>query len=195
MGGFYGTHCNRERYERDAFDYRYTADTVWTAGTVDCSLKNAPATHFARRVSVMKVLRFLAKISGCVAVCALLAGADSIQLRDGRHLQGKYIGGTTTAIGFMTGGTVEYFATSDVLVLIFDNTNDAPLSGLQPNPMKGKSSARRPGMARVRQINTSTRDHTEHPRQRTTDGSNRQVQLDAKLQEKFTEPAPNPGQR
>jgi hypothetical protein len=143
----------------------------------------------------MKVLEFLGKIGCCVAACVLLASADSIHLRDGRHLQGKYIGGTTTAIGFMTGGTVEYFATSDVLVLIFDNTNDAPLSGLQPNPMKGQSPARPSGIARVRKINASTRDRTRQPKQRATVGSNRQVQLDAKLEEKFTERDPNPGQR
>ena len=142
----------------------------------------------------MKVLRFLGKMGCCIAVCALLASADSIQLRDGRHLQGKYIGGTSTAIGFMTGGTLEYFATSDVLVLIFDNTNDAPLSGLQPNPMKRQSPARPPGIARVRQINTSTRNHTQRPKRRAAHVSNRQVQLDAKLDEK-SERETNPGQR
>lgn len=142
----------------------------------------------------MKVLRFLGKIGCCLAACALLAGADSIQLRDGRHLQGKYIGGTTTAIGFMTGGTVEYFATSGVLVLIFDNANDAPLSGLQPNPMKGQSPSRPAGIARVRQINASTHDHTQHQRQSATDDS-RLLRLDANVEEKFTEREPNPGQR
>ena len=120
----------------------------------------------------MKVLRFLGKIGCCLAVCALLARADSIQLRDGRHLQGKYIGGTTTAIGFMTAGTVEYFATSEVLVLIFDNTNDAPLSGLQPNPMKGHSPARRSRSARVRKANVLVPDSSRQPRQMVTLGSN-----------------------
>ena len=172
MRGFDGTHCSRELYECGMLDHRYTADTVWTAGTVDCSLKSALATHFARRVSVMKVLRFLGKIGCCLAVCAILARADSIQLRDGRHLQGKYIGGTTTAIGFMTGGTVVYFATSEVLVLIFDSTNDSPLSGLQPNPMKRQSPARPSRIARVRKVNASTPDRTQRPRQRVTEGSN-----------------------
>jgi hypothetical protein len=119
----------------------------------------------------MKALRFLGKVGCCLAVCAILARADSIQLRDGRHLQGKYIGGTTTAIGFMTGGTVEYFATSDVLVLIFD-TNDAPLSGLQPNPMKRKSPARSSGSARVRRTSASTPDRSHQPRQGASVGSN-----------------------
>jgi hypothetical protein len=98
----------------------------------------------------MKVLRFLGKFACGIAVCASLASADSLQLRNGRHLQGKYIGGTTTAIGFMTGATVEYFATSEVLALIFDNGNDSPLGGLQPNAMKGTSSVQAPHVARIR---------------------------------------------
>ena len=94
----------------------------------------------------------------------------------------------------MTGGTVEYFATSDVLVLIFDNTNDAPLSRLQPNPMKRQSPARPAGIRRVRQISTSTRDHTQQPRQRAPDGT-KQARLEAKVEEKFAEREPNPSQR
>jgi len=132
----------------------------------------------------MNVLRFLGKIGCCLAVCAVLARADSIQLRDGRHLQGKYVGGTTTAIGFMTGGTIEYFATGDVLVLIFDNGNDSPLSGLQPNPMKGSSPARPSRIARVRPIRASTQDRTRRPREEATAvASNSQVHSDAKLEE------------
>src|SRR5713101_7197511 len=113
----------------------------------------------ARRIITMRVLWFLTKPVCCLALCAGLAGADSIQFRNGRHLQGKYVGGTTTAIGFMTAGTVEYFATSDVLALIFDN-NDSPLSGLQPNPMRGKSLPQ----PRVRRINAATRDRSRQPR-------------------------------
>jgi hypothetical protein len=59
---------------------------------------------------------------------ALLCGvsrADSIQLRDGRHLQGKYLGGTTTAVEFMTDTAIEYFPISNVLVLVFDNAEGA----------------------------------------------------------------------
>ena len=142
----------------------------------------------------MKVLGLLGKIGCCLAVCAVLARADSIQLRDGRHLQGKYIGGTTTAIGFMTGGTIEYFATTDVLVLIFDNGNDSPLSGLQQNPMKGLSPARSSGPASVRRISASRQGRTRQPTEEATAGSNSQVHSDAKL-EKITEREPDLGQR
>jgi hypothetical protein len=41
-------------------------------------------------------------------------------------------------VGFMTSGGIEYFATSDVLALMFDD-NEAPLNGLQPNHMNGDS--------------------------------------------------------
>ena len=129
----------------------------------------------------MKTLRFLGKIVGCLAVCAVLARADSLQLRSGRHLQGKYVGGTATAIGFMTSGAIEYFPTSDVLVLIFDSASDS-LGGLQPSPMKGHS---RSGIARLRQISASTGSRTGPPNPRTTTVvSNSEVHRDVKLSEK-----------
>jgi len=91
----------------------------------------------------MKILRFINKFVLVIALCSTVTAADSIHLRNGRHLQGKYIGGTTTMIGFMTSGAVEYFATSEVLALMFDSA-DSPLNGLQPNHMKGDSSWQTP---------------------------------------------------
>jgi len=76
-----------------------------------------------------------------VAASSSLASADSLQLRDGRHLHGKYVGGSSTMIGFITSGSVEYFQTSDVLALMFDNDaeplhNRANLS--KARPQRGK---------------------------------------------------------
>ena len=66
-----------------------------------------------------------------------MAHADSIQLRDGRHLQGKYLGGTTTTIGFMSDRAIEYFPISTVLVIVFDNANvDYQPSGLTLRPKR-----------------------------------------------------------
>lgn len=110
----------------------------------------------------MKVLRFFGALACCLASCATLAGADSLQLRNGRHLQGKYVGGTTTTLGFMTGGMVEYFAISEVLVLIFEN-NDSPLGGLQRNPTKGQPGEQTSGMSgrsRIKPAIVSKRDRT-----------------------------------
>jgi hypothetical protein len=111
----------------------------------------------------MKPVRFFVALTCCLA-CATLAGADSLQLRNGRHLQGKYVGGTTAAVGFMTGGMVEYFATSEVLVLIFDN-NESPLSGLRPNPTKNQPAAQTSGRSRtarspIKPATASKRDRT-----------------------------------
>jgi hypothetical protein len=100
----------------------------------------------------MRVLWFFGSVICGVALFASLAASDSLQLRNGRHLQGKYIGGTTTTVGFMTGRTVEYLPTSDVLALIFDDNSGDSLGGLQPSPMKGHSAIARP---RVRQIKAS----------------------------------------
>jgi hypothetical protein len=108
----------------------------------------------------MKFLGFVGKIGVCLAICGALANADSLQLRNGRHLQGKYIGGTSTAVGFMSGATVEYFATADVLALIFENSNDSPLGGMQqqPKPMTGNSKSGVNEAARMRRVSVSTRN-------------------------------------
>src|ERR1700704_6621409 len=129
------------------------------------ALRSRPEFTSPDWVTIMRSLRFLLEISCCLALCAGLAGADSIQLRNGRHLQGKYIGGTTTAIGFMTGGTIEYFATTEVLVLMFDNGTDSPLSEIKPSPMKAEPQPQG-GVSRVRRINASTPNRLRQPKQR-----------------------------
>lgn len=93
----------------------------------------------------MKLPVLLGKIGLCMTLCAGLASADSLQLRNGRRLQGKYIGGTSTAIGFMSGASVEYFATTEVLIIMFDNASDSSLDGSQrPSPMSGDASSGAP---------------------------------------------------
>ena len=93
----------------------------------------------------------ICKATACATLFCAIAGADSIQLRDGRHLQGKYLGGTTTAVEFLTDTAIEYFPVSDVLVLVFDNattvykpTEQDPgatrLSGPSKQPKRRKSS-------------------------------------------------------
>ena len=76
----------------------------------------------------------------CILAACALASADSIQLRNGRHLQGKFVGGSTTMIGFMTAQSVVYFQTSDVVALMFDNNSSSPANGAQPNRMDGNPS-------------------------------------------------------
>ncbi len=89
----------------------------------------------------------MCKATVCMSLLLAAAHADSIQLRDGRHLQGKYLGGTTTAVEFMTSTSVEYFPVSNVLVLVFDNTgivyqptgDSSGFTRFRPLPKKTKS--------------------------------------------------------
>ncbi len=111
----------------------------------------------------MKPSWFCGTIVCFLMVCASLAASDSIELRDGRHLQGRYIGGTARLIGFMSSGAVEYFATKDVLALIFDKNADSPLSGLQPEPMRGESARAESSRDSLRPISAKTRRRTGCP--------------------------------
>jgi hypothetical protein len=96
-----------------------------------------------RRVTVMK-LNCISNVIFVLLILVSFASADSIQLRNGRHLQGKYIGGTSTVIGFMSGASIEYFATTDVLALIFDSGTESPLGEMRsPKPMSGALAAKR----------------------------------------------------
>ena len=121
----------------------------------------------------MKVLRLLGEVACCLVLCSIFAGADSILLRNGRRLEGKYIGGTTTAIGFMTGSTVQYFATSDVMALIFDNGNasESPLSGLQAKPMHGQFSTQASRTVRLRRTGAFSPSRPAPSRRTTTSTS------------------------
>lgn len=105
----------------------------------------------------MKTLLLIGKIACVVAFCASLAASDSLQLRNGRHLQGKFVGGSTNMIGFMTSGTIEYFSTSDVLALMFENNSESPLGGLQPNHMKGDAAVGQSGNLRTLSSKTTKR--------------------------------------
>lgn len=117
----------------------------------------------------MKFLCLLPKVACCVVLCAGFLSADSLELRNGRHLQGKYIGGTTTSIGFMTSGAVEYFSTGDVLAIIFDNNPDTSMNGVQPNakvpndatqsglhPMSSRKAKRSQASPQLRRTSTAT---------------------------------------
>ena len=72
---------------------------------------------------------------------ALLVGnacADSLQLRDGRHLHGKYVGGTENMVAFIADGTVQTYPVTDVLTLTFgDNGSPTSLDRFQPNSNSG----------------------------------------------------------
>src|SRR5215813_12284624 len=58
------------------------------------------------------------------------AAADTLELKDGRILQGRYMGGTRAVLRFEVDGSVQTFSTNDVVALTF--TNDGRDSASAP---------------------------------------------------------------
>lgn len=90
-----------------------------------------------------KLLRTAAITLCCGMLSMSYARADSIELRDGRHVHGKYLGGSATAVGFMSDRAVEYFPTSSVLVLVFDPSGvDERSNNFEFHPIGAKRGAK-----------------------------------------------------
>ena len=80
-----------------------------------------------QRTNVASSLRVLFLVMFLFLLVSV-SSADSLELRDGRHLHGKYLGGTSTAVSFMADGVVQNLPVSDVLLLVFgEGSIEAPL--------------------------------------------------------------------
>lgn len=72
-----------------------------------------------------------------IALALLLAAAgfgDTLALRNGRVLEGSFLGGTSRQIRFETGGRVETFEIIDVINLSFSAAPPAAAPAYRPNP-------------------------------------------------------------
>src|SRR3984893_2082327 len=71
------------------------------------------------------------------ALGLLLAGgavADTLELKDGRVLQGRFLGGTQALMRFSANGEVQTFNVSEIVALTFTNNyNNAP-GAAEPAP-------------------------------------------------------------
>lgn len=78
-----------------------------------------------------RVNRFLAGAAlGLLFVSA--AFADTLELRDGRVLQGKYLGGTQAVLRFEVNGEVRTFSTNDIVAITFTGNSGAPAPAVAP---------------------------------------------------------------
>jgi hypothetical protein len=73
----------------------------------------------------------LTRFLGCATLGMCLAtvgSADTLELKDGRVLQGKYLGGTQAILRFEMNGEVQTFRTLEIVALTFTrgSGNDAP---------------------------------------------------------------------
>ena len=73
---------------------------------------------------------------GLVAVAT--AAADTLELKDGRVLQGTYLGGTRAVVRFEVGGAVQTFSTNDIVAVTFPSgsidNRAAPADSVPTNP-------------------------------------------------------------
>src|SRR5260370_42647304 len=62
------------------------------------------------------------------------ASADTLELKDGRVLKGKYLGGTQAVLRFEINGEVQAFGTADIVALTFTGNSgrSAPVGAPAP---------------------------------------------------------------
>src|SRR6202011_4562481 len=81
-------------------------------------------THFARSIAV-------------AALGLLFAGgavADTLELKDGRVLQGRFLGGTQALVRFSVNGEVQTFNVTEIVALTFTTNYGAAAGAPAPSP-------------------------------------------------------------
>jgi hypothetical protein len=88
------------------------------------------------------------RLLAAVAVGLFLVGvaaADTLELRDGRVLKGRYLGGTQAVLRFEINSEVQTFSTTDIVALTF--TGNSGPSALSAGPGPGAAPAMAPAAA------------------------------------------------
>lgn len=76
----------------------------------------------------------LVVMAGIALVFAGLGLADTLELKDGRVLQGKYLGGTQAVLRFEINGDVQTFPTHDIVALTFTRGSSGRAPETAPPP-------------------------------------------------------------
>jgi len=76
----------------------------------------------------------LVVMAGVALVFAGLGFADTLELKDGRVLQGKYLGGTQAVLRFEVNGDVQTFPTHDIVALTFTRGSSGRVPETAPPP-------------------------------------------------------------
>jgi hypothetical protein len=77
--------------------------------------------RIARRTRVITSKRIVGLIAvlGVAAVCA--RAADSLELKNGSLIKGKFMGGSQTSVSFQVGSSVQSYGVADIHSLRFDS--------------------------------------------------------------------------
>jgi hypothetical protein len=78
---------------------------------------------------------------------AVAASADTLELKDGRILQGKYLGGTQAVLRFEINGEVQTFSTNDAVAVTFTGRSGGAQPAVAPNAAAATDPASAPAPA------------------------------------------------
>ena len=67
-----------------------------------------------------------------LTLAASMAWADTLELKNGSLIKGKFLGGTETEISFQVGSTVQKYNVADIVSLKFDSEGGASAPAPQP---------------------------------------------------------------
>jgi hypothetical protein len=90
-----------------------------------------------------RFVRFIA-IAALGLVFVTVAAADTLELKDGRVLQGRYLGGTQAVLRFEVDGNVQTFGVNDVVALTFTHGGGSAAAPPPPAAMPARSLAPAP---------------------------------------------------
>lgn len=93
-----------------------------------------------KRISLGLILAVL----GTVVLVAVPVSADTLELRDGRVINGRFMGGTAAQLRFEANGSIESFSVDQIVALTFagtGNTYNTPAPALAPSHSSSASAA------------------------------------------------------
>ena len=91
-----------------------------------------------------KVIRFLAALALALFFVGI-AAADTLELRDGRVLKGKYLGGTQAMLRFEINGEVQTFNVTEVVALTFTGHSGNAAPAVAPAAVAAPAPSPAPG--------------------------------------------------
>jgi len=83
-------------------------------------------------MAMKTISRFLIAAVLCLAVGVAPALADTLEMKDGRVIQGKYVGGTQNNVRFMVDGRIQLFPVADILAITFGEEAPKPAASTAP---------------------------------------------------------------
>src|SRR5882762_10465930 len=93
----------------------------------------APSSR--EEITMKRFVRFVST-AAIVLLFVTIAAADTLELKDGRVLDGRYLGGTQAVLRFQVEGNIQTFNVNDVVALTFTHSsgNAAPPPPSDPAP-------------------------------------------------------------